>query len=244
MKSVYYAIAQCRSSRIVQTGLLIGWAGAVALGFVVLMGYQNAPGRPAAPPSVWPEASALQSRASQGTLVVFAHPHCPCTRATMGELERVLRYVQGQVTTYVVFVQPDGYANDWVRDDLWQRAEAMAAVTPVRDPKGVETRRFGAFTSGQVLYYDTDRRLRFAGGITGSRGHEGNNKGRQALLQWIRQGTASQTSTFVFGCALQSASMNAWKTFDFGGAVDPLSHTHHPAHTHHPDASTIMSPRP
>lgn len=234
MPSIRHALTSWNASRTLQVGLLCSWAGAVALGFVVLMGYQNAPGRPAAPPSTWPAGSGLQPAASQGTLVVFAHPHCPCTRATMGELERVLRYVQARVTTYVVFVQPDEYANDWVRDHLWQRATAMPSVTPVRDPGGVETARFGAFTSGQVLYYDASGRLQFAGGITGSRGHEGDNKGRQALLQWIQGDTARHASTFVFGCALQSAPMNAWKAFDFSGHSHATSSAVHPS----PAAST------
>jgi hypothetical protein len=216
-------------SRVVQAVLLLGWAGCIALGFVVLMGYQNAPGRAAEPPPAWPEASSLQPADGRGTLVVFAHPHCPCTRATMGELERVLRYVQDAVTTYVLFVQPDGYSDDWVRDDLWKRAVAMPGVTPVQDPSGVETSRFGAFTSGQVLYFDADAQLRFAGGITGSRGHEGNNKGRQALLRWIQEGHADRASTFVFGCALQEAPMNAWKSFDFDKHAAHVPHSHpHP----------------
>jgi hypothetical protein len=217
------------SAKYIQVVLLVGWAALVGLGFVVLMGYQNAPGRPAAAPSEWPSTSVLQPHASQGTLIVFTHPHCPCTRATMGELERVLRYVQGDVKTYVVFVQPDGYTEEWVRSDLWKRTETLPAVTPVVDPGGVETDRFGAFTSGQVLYYDAERQLRFAGGITGSRGHEGDNKGRQALLQWIQRGAAPRTSTFVFGCALQQAPINAWKRFDFNGVSHGASRIeHHP----------------
>jgi hypothetical protein len=231
MKFVPSFVAKRCSSRVVQIALLLSWAGAVALGFVVLMGYQNAPGRPAEPPPTWPEASSLQPVGDDGTLMVFAHPHCPCTRATMGELERVLRYVQDAVTTYVLFVQPDGYSDDWVRDDLWQRAAVMPGVTPVRDPGGMEAARFGAFTSGQVLYFGADRQLHFAGGITGSRGHEGDNKGRQALLQWIQEGRAERSSSFVFGCALQEAPMNAWKTFDFGGHAASASHDR--PHPHH-----------
>ena len=218
------------SSRGVRALLLAGWGAAVACGFVVLMGYQNAPGQPASPPATWPDDSALTPGAARGTLVLFAHPRCPCTRATMGELERIMRYARGQVEAYVVFVQPADYAAAWVRAHLWKRAEAIPGATPVRDPGGQETRRFGAFTSGQVLLYDAAHRLQFAGGITGSRGHEGNNKGRQAVLRWIQDGTADRTSTFVFGCALQPAPMNAWKTFRFEGAARPThTHAHRPA---------------
>jgi len=230
LKLVSSFVTQRGSARVVQGALLLSWAGAVALGFVVLMGYQNAPGRPAEAPPTWPMASSLQPAEAQGTLIVFAHPQCPCTRATMGELERILRYVQDAVTTYVLFVQPEGHSDEWVRDDLWRRAVAMPGVTPVRDPRGTETAYFGAFTSGQVLYFGPDRQLRFAGGITGSRGHEGDNKGRQALLQWIQDGRADRSSTFVFGCALQEAPMNAWKAFDFDGHAQAGTHQHAPTY--------------
>lgn len=192
--------------------LVLGWGIGIAGGFMVLMDYQNAPGRPAEAPTEWPAETVIpREDTTRGTLVVFAHPHCPCTRATMNELERLMRYVQGRVATHVLFVQPVEYDRTWVEGELWRRATSISGVVPRRDVRGVEARRFGAFTSGQVLYYDADGRLRFVGGITGARGHEGNNKGRQALTDLIMTGTASRTSTFVFGCALQEASLNDWK---------------------------------
>lgn len=208
--------------------LLSGWAAVIALGFVVLIDYQNAPGQPAAPPADWPTSSALDpGPTSRGTIVVlFAHPRCPCTRATLGELERLLRHVRGKVAVHAVFVRPKAYDRAWVQDDLWQRAAAMPHVQVTQDTGGEEARRFGAFTSGQVLYYDAHRQLQFAGGITGSRGHEGNNKGRQALLQWIRHGRAERSSTFVFGCALHRGALNAWKQFRLSGSSYPSSAPH------------------
>ncbi len=218
--------------------LLAGWAVSVVVGFVVLMDYQNAPGRPAEPPAQWPVSSALDADdGARGTLVLFAHPRCPCTRATLGELERLLRHAQDRVATYVVFVQPEGYDRAWVRDHLWHRAAAMAAVQPVRDERGVEAQRFGAFTSGQVLYYDAQGRLRFAGGITGSRGHEGDNKGRQALQQLIQTGAADRASTFVFGCALQRAPMNRWKSFQLSSSPSPHHASRGHDNTHTPDTT-------
>lgn len=209
--------------------LLTGWAALIALGFVVLMDYQNAPGQPAEPPPRWPSSTALDPGAApQGTIVLFAHPRCPCTRATLGELERLLRHVHDKVVVHAVFVRPKGYGRAWARDYLWQRAAAMPRVHVRQDVEGKEAQRFGAFTSGQVLYYDANQQLRFAGGITGSRGHEGNNKGRQALTQWIQTGQADRASAFVFGCALQPASMNAWKQFRLSSSHS----THSVRHAH------------
>ena len=37
------------------------------------------------PPEPWPAAGALQLSTAGKTLVMFVHPHCPCTRASLGE---------------------------------------------------------------------------------------------------------------------------------------------------------------
>jgi hypothetical protein len=44
--------------------------------------------------------------------------------------------------------------------------------------------------------------LRFRGGITGSRGHEGANTGRDALLACLRGSSEEFHTTPVFGCSL------------------------------------------
>ena len=51
----------------------------------------------------------------------------------------------------------------------------------LRDDDGAEARRFGAETSGQTLLYDARGALAFSGGITGARGHAGDNAGRASL---------------------------------------------------------------
>jgi hypothetical protein len=75
----------------------------------------------------------------------------------------------------------------------------------MRDDGGVEARRFGVKTSGTVLLYSALGRLLFHGGITGSRGHEGDNYGITRLAAALRGGagdTAVPVVSRVFGCAL------------------------------------------
>jgi hypothetical protein len=45
----------------------------------------------------------------------------------------------------------------------------------------------------------------FKGGITASRGHSGDNLGRDAVIDLVTSGVASASSTPVFGCSLQNA---------------------------------------
>jgi hypothetical protein len=133
---------------------------------------------------------------------MLAHPHCPCTRATIAELARLMTDADGRVDTHVLFLKPSEMEEGWERTDLWRRAGSIAGVRVVSDVDGREAARFGATVSGQVLLYDRTGRLVFRGGITGARGHEGDNLGRRQLASLIRTGNAAARESRVFGCSL------------------------------------------
>ena len=167
-----------------------------------MMRYENAPGSAAKAPKAWPSDSQIARALDQPTLVILAHPHCPCTRASIGELAKLIADCSGKARTYVIFPKPRDTGLDWEKSDLWQSAAAIPGVVVLRDEEGVETRRFGVSTSGQALLYDAAGNLRFAGGITISRGHSGDNPGRDALTALLSSGEAHRTEAAVFGCAL------------------------------------------
>lgn len=178
------------------------WILVLCAGFAVLVNYENAPGAAFAAPNTWPSESRIDRSAKTPTLVLFAHPKCPCTRATMGELERIMSQAHGQVHVVVLFTHLHGFADPGADSDLWRRAAGMPGVRATSDPGGREARLYGAATSGHVVLYDAAGRLLFSGGITGSRGHEGDNAGRKAVVSLLRSGQADRSETFVFGCAL------------------------------------------
>jgi hypothetical protein len=136
----------------------------------------------------------------------LAHPHCPCTRATIGELASIMAHSQGRLTAYVLFLKPAGFSEEWEKSDLWRSAESIPGVTAVIDDEGAEANRFHAATSGQTLLYDAGGHLLFSGGITGSRGHSGDNAGHSAIVSLVNAGVAEQTESFVFGCPLFDAN--------------------------------------
>ncbi len=75
------------------------------------------------------------------------------------------------------------------------------------DERGEAAKRFGARTSGLFFVYDADGRLRFRGGLTAARGHEGDNAGLEAAVATVRGETPETSSAGiarspVFGCAL------------------------------------------
>ena len=178
------------------------WLVATASGMALVWDYEYSPGDPATAPARWPAASRLERSPDRATLVLMAHPHCPCTRASVRELEHVMARLQGRVTAHVLVVRPRDAPDGWEQTDLWRSAADIPGVDVVRDDDGAEMGRFGALTSGQVVLYDPAGRLLFAGGITASRGHEGGNAGRDAIVALVTGTDAAPRATPVFGCAL------------------------------------------
>jgi hypothetical protein len=183
---------------------LAGWVLAVCLGFGALFSHEFAEGMPAEPPLAWPGASRIRPARRGATLLMLAHPQCPCTQASIGELEVLMTQLHGRLSSYVLFLRPSKLPPDWRRTALFDKAGSIPGVTVAWDDDGVEAARFGASTSGQVLVYGENGNLLFSGGITGSRGHAGDNNGRSAIGTAVTTGKPATRRTFVFGCALWS----------------------------------------
>lgn len=180
------------------------WLLAVGVGLRSAWNYESTPGRPASAGLMWPAQSHIRPAPERATLVLIGHPQCPCTRASVGELARLMARCQGKVTAYVLFVKPSGTPARWEKTDLWRSAEAIPGVQVRLDEGGVEAHRFHAATSGQTLLFDRTAQLRFSGGITAARGHAGDNAGRDAIVSLLETGSTPLTKTPVFGCALRS----------------------------------------
>jgi hypothetical protein len=142
------------------------WLIACATGLAGMAAYANRPGASAHAPASWPTASHLVLDPARPTLVMFAHPKCPCTRASLAELAGLLARAPHASTTYVMFMKPATSDKSWDETVLWKAASAIPGVIAIQDD-GHETERFGAETSGQVLLYGTDGRLLFSGGTRG-----------------------------------------------------------------------------
>lgn len=176
------------------------WVPAVTLGLSTLLRYSNTPGRLATPPGEWPHGATKST--GQPSLVLFLHPQCPCSRATIAELAQIMARCRGKVAAYAYFYAPRSESSSWTRSDLWADAASIPGVHAVDDPDGIEARRFGASTSGQTLLYDSSGRLAFNGGITAARGHMGPNDGQDAVVALLENRTPQHHITPVFGCSL------------------------------------------
>jgi hypothetical protein len=178
------------------------WVSFVAIGFLILAEEQFTPVKATPRVTLFPPNCGFQLVSDKPTLVLFAHPHCPCTRASLHELAVLIAQTKNRVSAIVVFTIPDCVPAGWEQGDLWDSAKTIPGVHVIRDPGGREALRFDVEGSGHVLLYAPSGKLLFSGGITGPRGHEGDNVGRSAVVSFILEGHASITQTPVFGCSL------------------------------------------
>jgi hypothetical protein len=192
--------------RLVWAAIGVLWVVGVGTGLVMLTGYSNTPGDMRPAPSNWPRGSRLRLTNGRATLVLFAHPRCPCTRASLGELEKIIARYRDAVTPWVVFLKPTDSDDSWDQTDLWSTAAAIPGVHVVRDEGGSEARRFHAGTSGQTLLYSDRGELLFNGGITYARGHSGDNAGRAAIESYLSGHWPGYHETPVFGCPIAATS--------------------------------------
>jgi hypothetical protein len=178
------------------------WLAGAGTGIWVVWAYDNTPGTAGKPPASLAQDGPVTLASDRPTLVLLAHPQCFCTEATLTELEEVLARAHVRPRTYVLFMKPQGFPAGWSDTQLWRRASALPDAIVMRDDDGAKARRLGAETSGQIVLYDARGKLLFSGGITGSRGHAGDNPGRNAVVKLLNDETADRRTTSVFGCPL------------------------------------------
>jgi hypothetical protein len=183
------------------------WLPAMAFGFRVLWKYSTTPGHAGTAPADWPASAPIGRGNGRATLVMFAHPQCDCSRATIGELAIIMAHAGGKLDADVFFYLPAHEPGTWARTDLWRSAAAIPGVRAFEDRDAAVAQSFGAFTSGQTLLYNSNGRLLFKGGITPFRGHSGDNDGRAAITALLQDEAPLNNTlpilTRVFGCSLR-----------------------------------------
>jgi hypothetical protein len=181
------------------------WSLVVAGGFAVTWRYAATPGIASAAPARWPDETRLSRPHGEHTLLMFVHPRCSCSVASVTELGRLLSRTGGRVSAQVVFARPRGTDESWSQGSLRQQVARLPGVTLFDDTDEIEAHRFGAATSGATLLYGGDGRLEFAGGLTAVRGHEGDSFGEERIVAIAGGRTPDRSDSPVFGCPLSDA---------------------------------------
>lgn len=188
------------------------WFSLAGVALYAMADYGSEAGDTGKAPQSWPAdlTADMEPLFDKPVMVLFAHPLCPCTRATLVELESVTNRLYGMAELHVLFYEPEDTSampDVWQASELRHLAERLPGTRIHRDVEGRIASGFGAYTSGQVLLYNSSGSLRFAGGITPSRGHTGTNPGRAAIISTILGDAAidplAPVINPVFGCGLQ-----------------------------------------
>lgn len=175
----------------------------IVTGHMVLFEYEFSSGPFCNTKRIWPLQTKLEFAKEKINIVMFVHPMCPCTAASVAEFQYLLREAGAKAVGEVVVMMPPKYETDWSTQPILSTLKRIRHVSIFDDPDGSEAQKFGAETSGHVFVYDGRGVLQFSGGITGMRGHEGNNANFQKAEAALRTRQASLLQTPVFGCSLR-----------------------------------------
>jgi hypothetical protein len=137
------------------------------------------------------------------------HPLCSCSEATLAELQQLVVSNGSEVRTLAVFAIPErgdaaGAQTAWKDSPVVRHARSIDGVSVVFDMGGIETKRFGAVTSGFVAAYGAGGELRFSGGITKGRGLVGESAALLSLQSAIRHTEMEARIWRVFGCSIRN----------------------------------------
>ncbi len=165
-------------------------------GFALLVRHETTPGVSAKAPA------RIDQKSERPRLMLFLHPECPCSRATVSELSRLMTDCKDRLETTAYVYSPHEMPADWAKGSLYRQVQGIPHVKVELDRDGERARQFGAQTSGQVLLYSSKGTLVFSGGITPGRAHEGDNDGCDAIAEYLKNGKAPTSRTPVYGCAL------------------------------------------
>lgn len=197
-----YARRTPLKSSVVITIAAVCWIGVVSVGLSVVYRHEATPAPQVQVAAQWPVESSVPHPGGTPALIMFAHPNCPCTRASVQELSRIAAQSRGRAAITVVFLAMEDQKDALSGTPLWQQVVAIPGVRAVADNDGREAGLFGPLTSGHTLLYDKNGELVFEGGITASRGHEGDNIGRTSVVTYLLNEAPEARQTPVYGCAL------------------------------------------
>lgn len=178
------------------------WTTGISFGLSRLWDYSFKVNGPCRAPSHWSPESIIPLDGARATLIMFLHPQCPCSRASVEELARLMRFSAGRLSAHVCVFTPSGFPDDWEQTDIRNEAAAIPGVQLHRDLDAIEARRFRATTSGAVVLYGSKGELLFSGGITNSRGHAGDSVGTAEILAILDGRNVPAHETPTFGCPI------------------------------------------
>lgn len=184
---------------------IVLWLGAIAFGMSKLIKYSMKEGASSRVVQNWPGHTQLQRSPSRLTLVLALHPFCPCSMATLAELNKIIAKASNHLSIKVLFIRSIFGEKEKVKEEsspLLKELKTLPGIEIIMDKEGREARLFGFTTSGHTALFSPGGKTLFTGGITPGRGHQGTSDGEIAILDFALRGKSSIHQAKVFGCSL------------------------------------------
>jgi hypothetical protein len=201
------AIGRNRPARRVSLFAVAGlvWCASLATAWNQLYSHAYRPAKTDRVVDLWPQDTILGASSQRFRIVIFVHPLCPCTQATLEELDESLTRIPADVAVDAVAVTTGLSADEVESSRTVESLQRMPRVTLHLDASGREQRAFGAVVSGETFAFDREGRLAFHGGLTPARGHQGDSAGQKLLEELACGRRHAPCEAPVFGCRLPSA---------------------------------------
>lgn len=190
-----------RRGRWIAATLVPAWLALLVIGYVGSVNFENRPGESAEPPRMWPAGTRLSLAPDGPTVVMFLHPECPCSRASVTELANLVDANPQVARVHVVLVSA-GDGHDARASVIARDLEAFNRAEITLDDHAELAHAFGSRTSGDALIFSPAGSLLFCGGLTVARGHVGAGRSSELAAKALRGMMTDPAETPVFGCPL------------------------------------------
>ncbi|UUO05231.1 hypothetical protein M4951_17835 [Blastopirellula sp. J2-11] len=186
------------------SAIFVGWGVAICAAWWSMTAYSYQIDGEAQSIAAWPSDSNLTLADDRPTVLLFLHPRCPCSAASLTELEQAISDTPAarKPRVLVIATVPTQYDDQWTGASNVERGKRLPNASVVFDIGGVESNKFGVASSGHVMAFASSGDLLFTGGVTESRGHAGNNVGRASLVNALTGAAFPTAKPPVFGCRL------------------------------------------
>ena len=186
--------------------MVVLWFIALAVIYGKLAVYSQSPEGLGTPPMA--AVANVSVHPEKYTLAVYIHPKCPCTQATLYEVERLMTKVRDEVAlSFYIFGASDA-PSVWFEGTLDQLEQKFPDSLVIRDIDGEYSKSAGASVSGSTVLYTPDGVPVFWGGVTSGRGHSGDNLGSDSILSIARGLEPTRSEAPVYGCRITDDSSN------------------------------------
>ncbi len=112
------------------------WCMVIVVGVALAARFDGTAGTGSQPPITWPENKLISLDSHRDTLLMFLHPHCPCSAASLTDLSKLMTSFKSPPAAYLVNVVPPGASVDWAQSELIESAKTIAHVIVLDDVDG------------------------------------------------------------------------------------------------------------